>query len=45
MLSEPSIVAINKVTNQVEAVGKDAKEMLVRTPGNIVAISGRCGTA
>jgi rod shape-determining protein MreB len=38
VLSEPSIVAINKVTNQVEAVGKDAKEMLGRTPGNIVAI-------
>ncbi|HEX7773432.1 MAG TPA: rod shape-determining protein, partial [Pyrinomonadaceae bacterium] len=38
VLSEPSIVAINKVTNNVEAVGKDAKEMLGRTPGNIVAI-------
>src|SRR5258705_1892129 len=38
VLSEPSIVAINKVTNCVEAVGKDAKEMLGRTPGNIVAI-------
>src|SRR3954470_18801246 len=38
VLSEPSIVAINKVTNTVEAVGKDAKEMLGRTPGNIVAI-------
>ena len=38
VLSEPSIVAINKVTNSVEAVGKDAKEMLGRTPGNIVAI-------
>src|SRR5437868_11556120 len=38
VLSEPSIVAINKVTNHVEAVGKDAKEMLGRTPGNIVAI-------
>ena len=38
VVSEPSIVAINKVTNGVEAVGKDAKEMLGRTPGNIVAI-------
>jgi rod shape-determining protein MreB len=38
VVSEPSIVAINKVTNAVEAVGKDAKEMLGRTPGNIVAI-------
>ena len=38
VLSEPSIVAINKLTGKVEAVGKDAKEMLGRTPGNIVAI-------
>src|SRR5262244_1495744 len=38
VVSEPSIVAINKVTNKVEAVGKAAKEMLGRTPGNIVAI-------
>src|SRR5207249_903329 len=38
VVSEPSIVAINKVTNQVEAVGRDAKDMLSRTPGNIVAI-------
>lgn len=38
VISEPSIVAINKATNNVEAVGKDAKQMLGRTPGNIVAI-------
>jgi rod shape-determining protein MreB and related proteins len=38
IVSEPSIVAVNKVTGKVEAVGKDAKEMLGRTPGNIVAI-------
>ncbi len=38
VVSEPSIVAINKVTNQVEAVGREAKDMLGRTPGNIVAI-------
>jgi rod shape-determining protein MreB len=31
-------VAINRSTGQVEAVGKEAKEMLGRTPGNIVAI-------
>jgi len=36
--SEPSIVAINRLTSRVEAVGNDAKEMLGRTPGNIVAI-------
>src|SRR6202165_4809224 len=38
VVSEPSIVAINKITNQVEAVGSDAKDMLGRTPANIVAI-------
>jgi actin-like ATPase involved in cell morphogenesis len=38
VVNEPSIVAINKVTGRVEAVGKDAKDMLGRTPGNIVAI-------
>jgi rod shape-determining protein MreB len=38
VLSEPSIVAINKLTNKVEAVGKEAKEMLGRTPGHIVAV-------
>jgi rod shape-determining protein MreB len=38
VVNEPSIVAINKVTGDVEAVGREAKEMLGRTPGNIVAI-------
>src|SRR5512141_2975708 len=38
VVSEPSIVAVHKVTGKVEAVGKEAKEMLGRTPGNIVAI-------
>ncbi len=38
VVDEPSIVAINKITGAVEAVGKEAKEMLGRTPGNIVAI-------
>jgi rod shape-determining protein MreB len=38
VVREPSIVAVNKINNQVEAVGKEAKEMLGRTPGNIVAI-------
>jgi rod shape-determining protein MreB len=35
---EPSIVAVNRITNKVEAVGQAAKEMLGKTPGNIVAI-------
>ncbi|MFY9728722.1 MAG: rod shape-determining protein [Bryobacteraceae bacterium] len=38
VVNEPSIVALNKKTGEVEAVGKEAKEMLGRTPGNIVAI-------
>ena len=38
VVNEPSIVAMNKVTGEVEAVGREAKEMLGRTPGNIVAI-------
>src|SRR5574340_362034 len=38
VVDEPSIVAINKTTGEIEAVGKEAKEMLGRTPGNIVAI-------
>jgi rod shape-determining protein MreB len=38
VVNEPSIVAINKTNGEVEAVGKEAKEMIGRTPGNIVAI-------
>ena len=38
VVNEPSMVAVNKVTGRVEAVGTGAKEMLGRTPGNIVAI-------
>jgi rod shape-determining protein MreB len=38
ILSEPSVVAIKKGTNQVLKVGREAKEMLGRTPGSIVAI-------
>ena len=38
VVREPSIVVINKLTNRIEAVGIEAKEMLGRTPGNIVAI-------
>lgn len=38
VINEPSIVAINKATGRPEAVGRQAKEMLGRTPGNIVAI-------
>ena len=38
VVSEPSIVAVNQKTGKVEAVGREAKDMLGRTPGNIVAI-------
>ncbi len=38
VVNEPSIVAINKNTEKVEAVGKEAKEMLGKTPGSIIAI-------
>ncbi|MCC6142408.1 MAG: rod shape-determining protein, partial [Candidatus Hydrogenedentes bacterium] len=38
VLSEPSVVAINKDTGKVRAVGNEAKNMIGRTPGNIVAI-------
>ena len=38
VLNEPSIVAVNTVSDQIEAVGAEAKEMLGRTPGNITAI-------
>jgi len=38
VVREPSIVVINKLTNRIEAVGIEAKEMLGRTPGNIESI-------
>lgn len=37
VLREPSVVAVNSDTNEVLAVGKEARRMLGRTPGNIVA--------
>lgn len=38
VLREPSVVAINKKTNNILAVGDSAKSMIGRTPGDIVAI-------
>src|SRR3989338_3103246 len=38
VLCEPSVVAMAKDPNRVIAVGDEAKKMLGRTPGNIVAI-------
>src|SRR5258708_14233096 len=39
VVSEPSAVAINETTGEVQAVGKEAKEMLGRTPGNIRVVT------
>lgn len=36
--NEPSVVAIDKDSNRLLAVGREAQEMLGRTPGNIVAV-------
>jgi rod shape-determining protein MreB and related proteins len=38
VLNEPSVVALNTSTGQVVAVGAEAKRMIGRTPGNIVAV-------
>lgn len=38
ILKEPSVVAINKSNNTIVAVGEEARMMIGRTPGNIVAI-------
>ena len=37
VLREPSVVAVNNVTGDVLAIGQEARRMLGRTPGNIVA--------
>ena len=39
VLKEPSVVAIDKTHNKVLAVGEEARRMVGRTPGNIVAVS------
>ncbi|MGQ9498388.1 MAG: rod shape-determining protein [Desulfotomaculales bacterium] len=38
VLCEPSVVAIQRDTDQILAVGEEAKQMLGRTPGNIIAV-------
>lgn len=38
VIREPSVVALRKDTGQIEAVGDAAKQMIGRTPGNIVAV-------
>ena len=38
VLNEPSVVAINKDTDDILAVGEEARQMLGRTPANIIAV-------
>ena len=38
VLREPSVVAVNRTTGEIIAIGEDARIMLGRTPGNIVAV-------
>lgn len=38
ILKEPSVVAINKNNNNILAIGDEARKMIGRTPGNIVAV-------
>ena len=38
ILKEPSVVAINKINNKILAVGEEARKMIGRTPGNIIAV-------
>ena len=38
VLKEPSVVAFDRDTNAIRAIGEDARLMLGRTPGNIVAV-------
>lgn len=38
ILAEPSVIAIDKNSNRILAVGEEARKMIGRTPGNIVAV-------
>ena len=38
VLREPSVVAVEKITGRMIAIGEDARKMLGRTPGNVIAI-------
>ena len=38
VLKEPSVVAIDKDTDKIKAIGEEARLMLGRTPGNIMAV-------
>ena len=38
ILKEPSVVAFDRDSNEVKAIGEEARLMLGRTPGNIIAV-------
>ena len=38
VLREPSVVAVDNESNEILAVGEEARQMLGRTPANIVAV-------
>ena len=38
VMNEPSVVALNKDTDEILAVGEEARQMLGRTPSNIIAV-------
>ena len=38
IMREPSVVAVNTRTDQASSVGKDAKEIIGRTPGTVIAV-------
>ncbi len=38
VLKEPSVVAYDKDTDKIKAIGEEARQMLGRTPGNIIAV-------
>lgn len=42
VLNEPSVVAYDKDTNEIQAVGEEARLMIGRTPGNITAVKPLC---
>ncbi|MCR5743161.1 MAG: rod shape-determining protein [Lachnospiraceae bacterium] len=38
VLKEPSVVVVDRETNEIKAIGEEARTMIGRTPGNIVAV-------
>ena len=42
VLNEPSVVAYDRDTNEIKSIGEEARDMIGRTPGNIVAVRPLC---